>query len=274
MEEVLRSPVEITIGIRHDLVAADSANQPAQPIGALECLEQMTLCLYRRLDHRCSSLAKHLDGCFRDDLRSEIVLVFQFIENDLEVRITRRAELVDALDGFAQDSPVQALRVVRFGRMGLLESDIENHPLIAFDAVHQTERRIAQFSILENIRRGVERRPLFLPLVGRHTIAVDLELEKVTFELVKPSREGAHLTRRQHETTQSENRARVVLRMLPAHKGTDVTELIQVCDVVDNAPYKHESPHLRTGLGIRAPAVKPERLNQLYATSLALCKHL
>lgn len=182
MDEVLRSPVEIAIGLRHDLVAPDSANQSAQPIGALQCLKQMTLCLYRRLDHRRSSLAKHLDGCFRDDLRSEIVLVFQFIKNNLKVSVTRCTKLVDALDGFAQDSPVQALGVVRLGRMGLLEPDVENHPLVALDAVHQAERRITQFSIFENIRRGVERRPLFLPLVGRHTIAVDLELEKMTFE--------------------------------------------------------------------------------------------
>lgn len=146
--------------------------------------------------------------------------------------------------------------------MRLLKADVEDHPAITLDPVHQTEGRVAQLPVLQYVRRGVEGSALLLPLIGWDAIAVDLELKEIALQLVEPGRKSPDLAGWQHKPTQPEDGAGVVLRMLPAHERADVAELIQVRDVVNTDPQKRESPHFRTGLGIRAPAARLERLRR------------
>lgn len=108
----------------------------------------MALSLDRRLNHRCASFAKHLNRGFRNDLSAEIVLVFQLIQNELEMSVTCNAELIDALDRLSQHSPIKTFRIVRFRWMGFLEANVEDHSAVTLNAIHQAEGGIAQFSVL------------------------------------------------------------------------------------------------------------------------------
>ena len=131
--------------------------------------------------------------------------------------------------------------------MCLLEADIEDHPAIPLDSVHQAEGGVSQFPVFEDVRRSVERGPLLLPLIGWDAIAVDLKLQEVALELVEPSCKGSHLAGWQHEAAEPEHGTRIVLRVLAAHKGTDVAELVQVRDVVNKCPLETRKPALAYG---------------------------
>ena len=58
--------------------------------------------------------------------------------------------------------------------------------------------------------------------------ALDLEREKVTFALEKPSSEAAQVFGRHDEARQAENRTVVVSGVLPGDVGTDVAEFVEV----------------------------------------------
>jgi len=69
-----------------NLVTSHATDEPAQPIGTLECLEKMTLSLNGRLDHCFPCLPEHLFRCLGNDLTSKTI--FLLIQEHLEVSIS------------------------------------------------------------------------------------------------------------------------------------------------------------------------------------------
>jgi hypothetical protein len=110
--------------------------------------------------------------------------------------------------------------------VSLLKANVEDHPAITNDPVHQTGGRVAQLPVLQYVLRGVDGSALLLKLIGFDFSEFDLGLQESAFQLVESGRKSPDLARWQHEPTQPEDGAGFVLRMLPAHKRTDVAELI------------------------------------------------
>ncbi len=155
--------------------------------------------------------------------------------------------LVNALDRLTQNMPIERVCIVDVGGVVLTLTDIEGKAAERFYLIEEPVGKFAQFLIGLDVPDRIKCRALFLPNGWMLIRAVDLELQQLTFPLIKPSSKVADFIDGKHKPGKAEDWAIVVMGIIAANVRADVAKLIQISNVGQSTPQKTRKPALARG---------------------------
>jgi hypothetical protein len=115
--------------------------------------------------------------------------------------------------------------------MGFLQAYVEDHAFVSLDSVQEAYGGTVQLRIFEDVLRRVQRRAFLLPEIRRNSGLLDFKRQQIALQPIEIGSERANAPCREHESTEPEYRAGVVLRVRATDDRPDMTELIQIRNV-------------------------------------------